>query len=260
MTSDSTMSGVESLERQLSIEEGNAIMRGGLGRFELELVTSFCTPLYCAIRDQNKTICSRNGTAFFLDAGNGLFGVTAAHVVEDLLLTRGEPSAQRLLHLARSPVAKADHRQREPEQLELPTGEGLFRTAKHQRSTALLQRGETEIANRALGAEESSQLRVGAHQSRRFDDAAQTERGGANAGELAPDGVGSTREEPSGERGQSPADRLGSGGGGAALNEGHFEWNGALEERECSRSELGAVMGADSKCCDLRQQLRSSRS
>jgi hypothetical protein len=84
MTSDSMVSGAESLERQLSREEGEAIMRGGLGRFELELVTSFCAPLYCAMRDGSGNICSRNGTAFFLDAGNGLFGVTAAHVIDGL--------------------------------------------------------------------------------------------------------------------------------------------------------------------------------
>jgi hypothetical protein len=88
-----TISGTDSLERQLSIEEGKAVMRGGLGKFELELVTSFCAPLYCAMRDQNGNICSRNGTAFFLDAGNGLFGVTAAHVVEGLRKLRDTDGA-----------------------------------------------------------------------------------------------------------------------------------------------------------------------
>jgi hypothetical protein len=45
-----------SLEQQLSIEKDKAIMQGGLGKYELELVTSFCAPLYCgatygAVRD-----------------------------------------------------------------------------------------------------------------------------------------------------------------------------------------------------------------
>jgi hypothetical protein len=57
-------------------------MRGGLGKYELELVTSFCAPLYWAIRKQNGEVFSRNGTAFFLDAGEGLFAVTASHVIE----------------------------------------------------------------------------------------------------------------------------------------------------------------------------------
>jgi hypothetical protein len=73
-----------SLEEQLSPEEGKAIILGGLGKYELELVTSFCTPLYCALRDQSGRISSRNGTAFFLDAGEGCFAVTAAHVIEGL--------------------------------------------------------------------------------------------------------------------------------------------------------------------------------
>lgn len=78
------ISGEASLDEQLSIEEGKAIMQRGLGKFELELVTSFCTPLYCAMRQPNGEVFSRNGTAFFLDAGEGLFGVTSAHVIDAL--------------------------------------------------------------------------------------------------------------------------------------------------------------------------------
>jgi hypothetical protein len=33
------------------------------------------------MRDQSATVYSRNGTAFFLDVGAGLFAVTAAHVI-----------------------------------------------------------------------------------------------------------------------------------------------------------------------------------
>jgi hypothetical protein len=65
-----------------SIEEAKAIMRGGLGEAELRLVTSFCAPLYWAVRLPDRVIC-RNGTAFFLNPGEGVFGVTASHVVEE---------------------------------------------------------------------------------------------------------------------------------------------------------------------------------
>ena len=34
------------------------------------------------MRDQSATVYSRNGTAFFLDVGAGLFAVTAAHVID----------------------------------------------------------------------------------------------------------------------------------------------------------------------------------
>jgi hypothetical protein len=88
-----------SIEEQLSVEEGNAIMQRGLGKYELELVTSFCTPLYCALRDESGNVYSRNGTAFFLDAGAGLFAVTAAHVIEGLRKLR-ETEGARLPRLA----------------------------------------------------------------------------------------------------------------------------------------------------------------
>jgi hypothetical protein len=71
-----------SLEHQLSIEEGRALIRGGLGKYELELVISFCAALAWNVRSQNGDIHSRNGTAFFLDAGEGVFAVTACHVIE----------------------------------------------------------------------------------------------------------------------------------------------------------------------------------
>ena len=45
-------------------------------------MTSLCAPLYWAIRRENGDVYSRNGTAFFLDAGAGLFAVTACHVIE----------------------------------------------------------------------------------------------------------------------------------------------------------------------------------
>lgn len=66
---------------QLTEAEARAIMSGGLGQAELEFVTSISSPLYWT-RHTGAEITTRNGTAFFLDAGEGVFGVTAAHVIE----------------------------------------------------------------------------------------------------------------------------------------------------------------------------------
>lgn len=57
---------------------------GGLAKAELEFVTSVTAPLYWVIREGKKQYRVRNGTAFFLDAGDGLFAVTAQHVIEGL--------------------------------------------------------------------------------------------------------------------------------------------------------------------------------
>jgi hypothetical protein len=66
----------------MTIEEAKAIMKRGLGKAELELVTSFTAPLYWIIRTHDGKFTVRNGSTFFLDAGEGPFGVTAAHVIE----------------------------------------------------------------------------------------------------------------------------------------------------------------------------------
>jgi hypothetical protein len=64
----------------LTIEEAKALLKAGLGAAEIDFITSLTAPLYWVIRD-GKTIRSRNGSTFFLDAGEGVFGVTAAHVL-----------------------------------------------------------------------------------------------------------------------------------------------------------------------------------
>jgi hypothetical protein len=63
-------------------EEARAIMAAGLARAELEFATSLTAPLYWIVCDGPQRYRVRNGTAFFLDAGNGPFCVTASHVVE----------------------------------------------------------------------------------------------------------------------------------------------------------------------------------
>ena len=47
-----------------------------------EFAASNVAPLYWAVRTPQGEVTSRNGTAFFLQTGKALFGVTAAHVVE----------------------------------------------------------------------------------------------------------------------------------------------------------------------------------
>ncbi len=60
-------------------------MAGGLGAFELRLVTSFCVPLAWREYDNQGAIAPRNGTAFFLNTGERFIGVTAHHVIAGYL-------------------------------------------------------------------------------------------------------------------------------------------------------------------------------
>jgi len=48
----------------------------------MEFVASLTAPLYWVIREDGAEPVVRNGTAFFLDVGQGPFGVTANHVIE----------------------------------------------------------------------------------------------------------------------------------------------------------------------------------
>jgi hypothetical protein len=59
-----------------------------LGRPEGELVASYTAPLSWVIRTPDGSYRVRNGSAFFLDAGAGVFGVTAAHVISGLSESR----------------------------------------------------------------------------------------------------------------------------------------------------------------------------
>lgn len=81
----------DDISPQLSKKEAIAIMRGGLGEAELELVGSFCAPLYWVVgRMPDGSPIARNGTAFFLNAGQGVFGVTACHVLHGWMRARRE--------------------------------------------------------------------------------------------------------------------------------------------------------------------------
>lgn len=74
---------VETFKSEPDYAEAIRIMSGGLGRAELELVTSFAMPLYW-IYSEGARYRVRNGTAFFLDTGQAVFGVTACHVISQM--------------------------------------------------------------------------------------------------------------------------------------------------------------------------------
>lgn len=63
-------------------EDQRAVLESGLGKYELGLINSFNVPLFWMVRNDDGTPRFRNGTAFFLNAGSRLFGVTASHVIE----------------------------------------------------------------------------------------------------------------------------------------------------------------------------------
>jgi hypothetical protein len=70
----------------LKVEEfdrakATALFKSGLGKAEGELIASIVTPIYWYHQTAGG-LAVRNGSIFFLDCGEGCFGVTAAHVVE----------------------------------------------------------------------------------------------------------------------------------------------------------------------------------
>jgi hypothetical protein len=68
-------------------------MSGGLGDYELERVAGYCAPLYWAVRDAPRSVSSHNGTAFFLNVGEGVFAVTACHVIDGWMASRSSEDA-----------------------------------------------------------------------------------------------------------------------------------------------------------------------
>jgi hypothetical protein len=70
-----------STSEQLNEGTAKAIMAGGLGDYELQRVAAYCAPLYWAVPDTSRKFGSHNGTAFFLNVGEGVFAVTACHVI-----------------------------------------------------------------------------------------------------------------------------------------------------------------------------------
>src|SRR5215471_15001209 len=67
------------------IDEAKALMRSGLGKAELEFIATITAPLFWVLRGNDRRDHMKNGSVFFLDAGQGSFAVTAAHVVTECL-------------------------------------------------------------------------------------------------------------------------------------------------------------------------------
>ena len=53
-----------------------------VGKAALEFAATIVAPLYWVGRNPDGSLYTRNGTAFFLQTKDALFGVTAAHVIE----------------------------------------------------------------------------------------------------------------------------------------------------------------------------------
>lgn len=69
---------------QLDEESARRLLTSGLGTTLINLAVSYTAPLCWLIPEEGGSkFRVRNGSAFFLDAGEGPFGVTAAHVIED---------------------------------------------------------------------------------------------------------------------------------------------------------------------------------
>jgi hypothetical protein len=64
---------------------GDMIHHHGLEKAELEFVFSITAPLFWILRDSNGNEMIKNGSLFFMDAGKGVFAVTASHVVDECL-------------------------------------------------------------------------------------------------------------------------------------------------------------------------------
>jgi len=70
---------------QLDEESARKILTSGWGKTIHKLVYSCTVPLcWFVSKERGSKYKARNGSAFFLDAGEGPFGVTAAHVISDL--------------------------------------------------------------------------------------------------------------------------------------------------------------------------------
>jgi hypothetical protein len=63
-----------------------------LGTVEIEFASSLTAPMFWTLRDGAPLDTVYGGTLFFLNAGAGVFGVTAAHVVTACLIDSEKPS------------------------------------------------------------------------------------------------------------------------------------------------------------------------
>jgi hypothetical protein len=70
------------LPKIATTEDLLAVVNSGLGKFELGLINSFNVPIFWMVPRADGTPGYRNGTAFFLNAGERPLGVTASHVID----------------------------------------------------------------------------------------------------------------------------------------------------------------------------------
>jgi len=76
----------DSESSQSLIDEAIAVIKNGLGKAELEFVGSLVTPIFWIFRNSRTgQELVKNGSLFLVDAGEGAFAVTAAHVVSECL-------------------------------------------------------------------------------------------------------------------------------------------------------------------------------
>ena len=66
-------------------QEAIELILNGLGEADLKIVASYTTPFFWILRGCNGKEMVKGGSAFFLDTGERIFAVTAAHVVEECL-------------------------------------------------------------------------------------------------------------------------------------------------------------------------------
>ena len=71
-------------QKEIATKGGEASMMAVLGQAEGLFVASLTAPLCWVVREPDGSFRARNGSAFFLDAGEGPFCVTACHVIEGL--------------------------------------------------------------------------------------------------------------------------------------------------------------------------------
>lgn len=88
-------------------EEGRRLLAAGLGEAELRQIALYTAPLFWHLR----TDCGdrfKNGSTFFLDAGQGVFGVTAGHVIEQCFRDCRSDAFQRCIIGARQQYLPVD--------------------------------------------------------------------------------------------------------------------------------------------------------
>lgn len=69
------------MDKIVTVDDAKRVMSAGLGEVELKLAISFSAPIFWATVKDGQ-LRARNGTAFFLNTGERLFGVTACHVID----------------------------------------------------------------------------------------------------------------------------------------------------------------------------------